>query len=359
MNKFPLVSVNILTYNAQNFIEPCLKSVLSQTYPNIEILIIDNNSKDKTIEIIESFIQNRKLPIQNIQLIINKKNLGFAAGHNIGIRKSKGEYVLCLNQDVVLDKDFIKNAVETIKVDSKIGAVQGKLFKVQSLKSKAQDSIIDTTGLMIFKNRRVVNRGQGEEDRNQYQRGEIFGVDGAAPFYRRSALEDVKLPINFRVNLRSRPRNSASIEFEYFDEDFFMYKEDIDLAWRMRLYGWKAVYEPKAVAYHLRGAGEGAVKNYLAVAKARRKISEFAKFYSFKNQRLMQIKNELPLLFFRDFYRIIIKEIAAWIYILLFEKYTWKAIKELLKQIPDAWRKRKIIMAHKRTTARDMKKWFV
>jgi len=364
MSNFPLVSVNLLTYNAQNLIEPCLNSVLEQTYPNIEILVIDNASEDRTLEQVTRYKeQETNFPIKIIE---NKKNLGFAAGHNIGIKESKGEYILCLNQDVVLDKDFIKNAVETMKIDRKIGAVQGKLYK-----AKIQDScfiqtkILDTTGLVMFKNRRVINRGQGEKDKGQYQRGEIFGVDGAAPFYRRSALEDVKLPIFkgaapqiISVNPRSYPHKSASIKYEYFDEDFFMYKEDVDLAWRMRLYGWKSVYEPRIIGYHLRGAGEQAVTNPIKIIQQRRKISQMAKFYSFKNQRLMQIKNELPTLFFRDFCRIIIKELSAWLYVLVFEKYSWKAIKGLIKQVPRAWKKRKIIVKRRRVGAREMAKWF-
>ena len=189
---------------------------------------------------------------------------------------------------------------------------------------------MDTTGLIAFKNRRFINRGQGEEDKNQYQASEIFGVDGAAPLYRRAALEDTK------------------INNEYFDEDFYMYKEDVDLAWRMRLFAWKAIYEPKAVGYHLRGAGDSAVQKPAEIIKQRKKISQFAKFYSFKNQRLMQIKNELPSLFFRDIFSILIKEIGAWLYVIFFEKYTWKAIKSLIKQIPNAIKKRKIIMKNKR-----------
>lgn len=330
MAKNELVSVNILTYNARGLIGPCLESVLKQTYKNVEVLVIDNASVDRTLEKVKKF---------PVKIIKNKKNLGFSAGHNVGIKESKGEYVLCLNQDVVLDKDFIKNLVGAMGADDKIGVVQGKLFKVKDIRYPS-DKIIDTTGLLMFKNRRVVSRGQGEKDKNQYKKGEVFGADGAAPLYRRSALEDVK------------------IDKEYFDEDFFMFKEDIDLAWRIRLYGWKAVYKPEAIGYHLRGAGEGAVKDYISVAKARRKISQFAKFHSFKNDRLMRIKNELPGLFFHDFYRIIIKEIAAWAYVLLSEKYTWKAIKELFKQAPNAWRKRKIIMKRKRVRTKEMARWF-
>jgi GT2 family glycosyltransferase len=334
MTRNKLVSVNVLTYNGQDLIESCLGSVARQTYKNVEVLVIDNNSQDDTLGKI------RNLPIRIIE---NKENLGFSAGHNIGIRESRGEYVLCLNQDVALDKDFIKNAVEAIEVDGKIAAVQGKLLKI--------NDVIDATGLVMFKNRRIIGRGQGEKDKGQYKRGEIFGADGAAPLYRRSALEDVKLPI-FKGG-------APSLDcFEYFDENFFMYKEDVDLAWRMRLYGWKAIYEPTAIAYHLRGAGEKAVRTPIAIIKGRLKLSKFAKFYSFKNKRLMQVKNELPGLFFCHFYCIIINEMAAWGYVLFFETYTLKVIKSLIKEVPTAWRKRKIIMKRKKIGTKEMKKWF-
>src|SRR4030042_5675917 len=135
MNK--LVSINILTYNAQDLIEPCLKSVLEQTYPNLEIRVVDNASSDKTLEKIKN------LPVK---IIRNKENLGFSAGHNVGIRESKGEYILCLNQDVILDKDFVRYAVEAMEKDNEIGAIQGKLYK--------KDKSLDTTGLLAFKNRR-------------------------------------------------------------------------------------------------------------------------------------------------------------------------------------------------------------
>jgi GT2 family glycosyltransferase len=332
-----LVSINILTYNGQDLIEPCLNSVLKQTYPNIEILIIDNASTDNTLKVISKFVSHSQI---GVGLIENKKNLGFATGHNIGIKQSRGGYVLCLNQDIVLDKNFVKYAVEAMEKNDKIGSVQCKLLKIRNM-NRPKSNIIDSTGLLAYKNRRIVSRGQGEKDKGQYKKGEIFGVDGAAPLYRRKALEDIK------------------IDDEYFDEDFFAYKEDVDLAWRLRLYEWKAVYQPKAVAYHLRTAGEKAVRNYISVAKERRKLSKFAKFHSFKNDRLMRIKNELPDLFLRDILYIIIKEIGAWAYVLFFERYTWKAIKSLIKQTPDAWRKRKLIMKNKKIDSKQISKWFV
>jgi len=329
------VAVNILSYNGEKLIGLCLKSVSEQTYPYIKVLVIDNASKDKSLEKVRE--TKIKFPLRIIE---NKENAGFAAGHNQGIRGNKGEYVFCLNQDVVMDKDFIKNAIELMEQDEKIGAVQGRLYKITDINNPIKE-VIDTTGLMIFKNRRVVNRGQGEKESGQYQKSEeIFGADGAAPIYRREALE------------------SAKINNEYFDESFFCYKEDIDLSWRMRLLGWKIYYEPKTIGYHLRGAGETATTKTKEIIRQRKKISSFAKFHSFKNQRLMQIKNELLGLFFSDFFSILMKEIGAWLYVLIFETYTLKVIRELFKTMPDAFKKRKSIMAKKKVSNKKMKIWF-
>ena len=105
------VSVNIVTYNAEKYIKECLGSVKKQTHPDIDILVIDSGSTDKTLE-----------KIKDVKVIKNKENIGFSKAHNIGIKESKGEYVLCLNQDIVLDKDFLKNIVEAMEKNDKIGS---------------------------------------------------------------------------------------------------------------------------------------------------------------------------------------------------------------------------------------------
>jgi len=339
----PLVSINLLTFNGKKYVADCLKSVFNQTYPNLEILVVDNGSTDRTTDYL------KKLPRRpNLKTIFNKKNVGFSVGHNQGIRESKGKYILCLNQDIVLDPNFIQKAVELLKRDEKISAVQGKLFRWQIGMPASEESegyqvsrILDTTGLAFLKNRRIINQEQGQLDEGQSEKiKEIFGADGAAPVYRRKALEDIVL------------------NGEYFDEDFFAYKEDVDLAWRLRLYGWKTVYQPKSIAWHDRTAGDNATRNYFIVIKERLKISKFGKYLAFKNGRLMQIKNEQIGAFLRHLPWLLPKEVASWIYVLLFEKYTWKAIKDLIKQTPLALRKRKIIMANKRVSSREMASWF-
>ncbi len=341
--KLPSVSINLLTYNAEKYIKNCLSSVFSQTYSNLEILIIDNLSTDGTIEYLKELPKK-----QNLKIIFNKNNVGFAAGHNQGIRASKGDLILCLNQDVVLGSNFIQEALKAFRTDGKIASVQGKLLRwnlglpiSNQFSGYSVSYIIDTIGFVIFKNRRIVNREQGQIDQGQFEEiEEIFGADGAAPVYRRKALENIK------------------IQKDYFDEDFFCYKEDVDIAWRLRLYGWKAVYQPKSIAWHARTAGDSAAKNYFSIIRERFKINKFSKFHAFKNQRLMQLKNEQPLLFVKHLPWFLPKEIISWAYILIFERHTWKAIKELFKLMPRAWKKRKIVMANTKVGAREMERWF-
>jgi GT2 family glycosyltransferase len=130
------------------------------------------------------------------------------------------------------------------------------------------------------------------------------------------------------------------------------------LAWRLRLYGWKALYAPNIVAYHERGAGESASKKSWEIIKERKNISLFAKKLSFKNQRLMQIKDEILPLYLKHLPWILWKEVRAWGYVLLFEPKILTALPQLFKQAPKAWRQRKVIMKKRKISARKMERWF-
>lgn len=327
-----LVSINIVAYNEEENIKKSLSSALNQSYGPIEVFLIDNASRDKTVGVAESAYGDQAV---SFNIIRNKENLGFGGGHNIGFRNSRGEFVLALNADCELDKDYVKYAVEVFRKNPDVGGVQGKLSNPRTKK-------IDTAGLLIFKNRRVINRGQGDDDLGQYDiPEEVWGIDGAAPIYRRTALEDTK------------------VWNEYFDEDFFAYKEDIDLSWRMRLAGWKMYYEPQALAWHDRSAGEGTSKNPLEIIRERKKISQFAKYHSFANQRLMQIKNESLVIFLKHSYAILPKELLTWPYALIFERRGAKSAFKFFKLIKKMLRKRKVVMSKKRVNNSDMEKWFL
>ena len=126
----------------------------------------------------------------------------------------------------------------------------------------------------------------------------------------------------------------------------------------MLLYGWQTIYQPAAIAWHWRGSGDSATRTPWGIIKERRKINQFAKYLSFKNQRLMQLKNDQGWLLLKHLPWFLPKEIASWLYVLLFERYTWRAIKDLFKQMSRAWQKRKIIMAKKKIGVKEMGKWF-
>lgn len=357
VNQNPLVSVITLVYNEIKFKEKFLDSLKNQDYSNIEVIMINNASTDDSKKRIFQWLQinDNKTGI-TYKWIDNENNIGFAAGQNQGIIASKGEYILCLNQDAWLDRYYIKNAIAVLKKDKKVASVQGKLIRFDFQNDKILD-IIDTTGLVMLKNRRIINRGQGiiccAEEKRQNKIEEIFGPDGAAPVYKRTALEDVKLP---RTEKKSIDQNNS---MEYFDEDFFIYKEDVDLAWRLRLYGWKNLFVEKCIAYHGRGAGDSAAVSALKIIEERRNISPLAKYYSWKNQRLMQIKNENINIFLKHLPWFLPKEIASWVYVLLFEEpQAIKSIVQMFLQLPAALKKRKIIMLRKKATNKEIKNWF-
>lgn len=355
-----LVTISILGYNDRGTIGAAIRSAALQRYPEIELVVVDNASPDGASGFRREALARAAAERRGIlgfglesRFVQNRENAGFARGHNAVIARSRGEFVLLLNSDAILEEYFVARAVEQFSRDEKIGALQGKVIRydfsanapVSQVLGEISHPVIDTTGLVVFKNRRIVNRGQGEADRGQFAAlEEIFGADGATPVYRRQALEDVKVCLAGRC--------------EYFDEDFFSYKEDVDLAWRLRLYGWKTLYVPGMLAWHARGSGESAATSWRRIIEERRRIKSLPKLWSFKNQRLMQLKNELVTLVLAHFPRILFKEIGAWLYLVVFERRTLRVLRELIRQAPSAFRKRRIIMARRRVGYGELVKWF-
>lgn len=263
------VSIHIVSWNSLKFIPECLKSVFGQSFKDFSVLIIDNASDDNTVAFIaENYPQ--------VKIIKNSKNLGFARAHNQGIITTDSEYILFLNPDIILKLDFLEKLMEVAKTDATSGAFGGKLLKIQTsdaeIGERQRTKVIDSVGLKIYKSRRVIDQGEGDEDVGQYERRrDVFGISGACALYRRKALEDIKIPVK---------TNGTSDE--YFDEDFGNYKEDIDLAWRLRLRGWRAVYVPEAIAYHFRGA------------PIRKRMGQFSlvAFLSYRNHLWMLLKDD-------------------------------------------------------------------
>lgn len=281
-----LVSVIIPTCGRNDYFIACLKSVIAQTYPSLEVILIDN-SLDPSV--------SRKADelSQTIQVYISPQNLYYCEGMNKGIELSHGEFVLCLNDDTVLDRFFIEEAMQGFALDSRIGMLSGKILRMDH-------ETLDSTGLFLTSYRTAKERGYGELDKGQFDRREyIFGVSGAVAFFRKKMLDDIR-------------ENTG-----WFDSTFRMFYEDLDVAWRANNCGWRAYYMPSALSYHVRG---GTARSESATGKkwARDYLTDDLCCDLIKNRYLMIIKNETWFGLLVCIVPIIIYDVFVWGYLVFF-----------------------------------------
>ncbi len=319
------VAVTIVTYNSGRFIRRCLESVLEQQYPAKQIVVIDNASTDGTRDILEWF-ENR------VKVVYNDENTGFAAAQNQAIAMSDSEWILALNPDVLLMPGFIATLVAAGGMHSEIGAVCGKLLKMSPDFQLPSPPSFDSTGIYFTPAMRHFDRGSGQLDQGDYDRFEyVFGATGAAALYRRAMVEDV------------------SLYGEFYDPDFFMYREDADVAWRAQLLGWRCLYVPIARGYHVR----------TALPDNRKAMSRDVNMHSVKNRFLMRIKNVTPAVYRRHWVTITLRDIFVVAACLTSEHYSLRAFAILWKTWPQTMKKRQEIMSRRRATDEYMYRWFL
>jgi len=243
----PKVSIIIVNWNGKKYLEECLTSVFNQTYPNYEVILVDNGSSDGSAEYVDTNFPQAKI----IRL---DKNYGFAKGNNIGIEEafkdSEVKYIATLNNDTKVDPYWLEELVKVAEMHEGVGSVAPKILFYHAR------NLICCVGIRICKDCNAKERGRLEEDNNQYENvEEVFGPTAAAALFRREMLEEIGL----------------------FDEDYFAYYEDVDLAWRGRLAGWKCMYVPKAIVYHI-------------LAGTSKQFSTFKAYYSERNRIWNMIK---------------------------------------------------------------------
>lgn len=331
-------TVSIVTYNSAQHLQRCLRSLEHQTRRDFSILLWDNASTDGSAEIAG---RNRELLEQ---LRISRVNVGFSAAHNQIIASTSSEYVLVLNPDVVLDPHFIERLVQALDRDPGSGSATGKLWRWPGEEAKPgptltsghaatgiQGRILDSTGIYFTTNQRHLDRGSGEHDRGQYDTREyVFGPSGAAAFYRRKMLDDIKTGD------------------EYFDEDFFVYREDADVAWRAQWLGWRCLYVPEARAFHVRRV----------LPERRPLLPRDINMHSFKNRFLLRVKNMDAGTYLRFLLPITCRDLLALGYVLSREHYSLRAIPLLLDALPRARSKRRSLISRRRVSPREMRAWF-
>jgi len=238
----PLISVIVVNYNGLKYLGPCLTALVTQSYKFREIILVDNGSSDGSAEYVR-----KNFP--QIFVIESETNQGFAGGTNAGIRLTKGEFILTLNNDTIPDHRFIENISIPMIGDPLVGMCASRMI--------FPDGSINSTGLCISRSGAIWDRGFSEQDSLQYEgKLDVFGPCGGAALYRRSMLDEIGL----------------------FDEDFFLYAEDADLAFRARWAGWICRYVPSAIVTHLQGGTAGIE-------------SDISVYYINRNQPWCVIKN--------------------------------------------------------------------
>lgn len=253
------VTVSVVSFESRALISDCLDAVRIQGAPIREVLLADNASEDETAELVKSrYPEVSVLPLD--------RNVGFGAAHNLNFARSRGRYFLALNPDVVLRSGFVSRLVEILDGDPALGAATGRLVRPGS------EGRIDSAGISYDRLRtRFIDRGRGAPRERFAREEDVFGACGAAALYRRAALEEV-----------SRPGESP------FAERFFMYYEDVDLAWRLGSAGWRTRYVPDAESVHMRG-GCGSSHDFIEYHLVRNRL-----WLSLRNASLSDFLRELP-----------------------------------------------------------------
>ncbi len=216
-----MINIIIVNYNGLQYLDHCLSSLIQQNYRDFDVTIVDNASQDGSV----AYIQE-KFPW--VRVVQSQENQGYGAAVNKGILKSSGEYILTLNNDTEVHPDFLRELLIAIESSPYNGMAAPKML--------FPDGRINSTGLAISRSGAVWDRGIFEEDKGQYDTcTSILGPCGGAALYRRTMLESIGL----------------------FEEDYFLYYEDADIALRACNGGWKCVFAPHARVMHLHGATAG------------------------------------------------------------------------------------------------------
>lgn len=281
MNKKPLVSVIIPNWNGQKWLRNCFYSIEEQTYKNVETILVDNASQDNSI----GYTKNN---YSNIKIIQNKENFGYALANNLAVKMVKGQILFFLNNDTKIKCNCIETLVNEIQKDENIGACAPKIMNYEGKTQLSLGVGCDIFGYPLL---------SGAE--------KLFYVDGAALFIRKDVFDEIG----------------------GFDERYFMFHEDIDLSWRLQLYGYKIKSVPEALVLHESGgtAVGGAIK------EGEYTTTSWRRYLAERNNicNLLKNYNFLTLFFVLPFYILInISECSIFLY---------KRKNDVVKAYIDAW----------------------
>jgi GT2 family glycosyltransferase len=309
-----VVSVILITWNSAPHLPRCLAGIALQSIA-VELIVVDNASTDDSLEIVGD----------GVRVIRNTTNRGFAAAVNQALKVARGEFVLLCNPDAFLTPKYIETLVAALqKAGEKFGAATGKLL------SAVDEGVVDSKGIRFTRSGRHFDIDQGRRDLANETTTEVFGVSGACALYRRSFLDAV------------------AIDGEAFDEDFFAYREDADLAWRGQLFGYKALYVPDAVAHHVRRV----------TPEVRRALPAAINMHSVKNRFLLRLKNEGLYLALRNAPFELARDLIAIAAVLTIERSSLPALAWLWKNRRRIMAKRREVQRRRIVSDRELAHWF-
>jgi GT2 family glycosyltransferase len=262
------VSIIVVNWNGQRFLEDCLSSLCRQTYTKREIILVDNGSMDSSVLYV-------KENFPDVKIVELRDNTGFTGGNAAGLKSSDGEFVALVNNDTRADDQWLENLVQPMLDNSTVGICASKLlFEAGRTINSAGDGL--TTAAV------GLNRGLGKDGALFSNPEFVFGACGAAVLYRRRMLDEIG----------------------FFDEHFFLYDEDTDLNFRAQLAGWKCVYVPTAIVYHKSNATSG-------------RLSDVHVYYHSRNLEFVWLKNMPSTLMLRLAHHKIIQELGSFCYLCL------------------------------------------
>jgi GT2 family glycosyltransferase len=300
------VTIILLSVDEAPMLARSLPAALAQQPAPDEVLVVDNACQDETAELAARHgARTLALPARR----------SYAAALNEAIAAARGDAVLLLNADCFLRPGFLAATVPRLS-EAGVGSVAPKL-----LRAGARDEEIDAAGMSIDRRRKNGLVGHGAPAEAFASPAPVFGADGAAALYRREALEDCRLGGS-----------------EVLDEDMELWASDADLAWRAQLLGWRSVYEPAALAEH--------VRTYSPSTRAQ--MSRSDRRLQFRNRYLMMIKNETAAGLARDLPAIALYETLALGYVLLREPYLLAGYRDAWRLRRGAWRRRRLVQARRR-----------
>jgi GT2 family glycosyltransferase len=320
------ISVVLVTWNSAPYLSRCLDGILQQTYRDRELIVVDNASTDTSADIVEPHAT---------RVIRNRTNRGFSAAVNQALAVASGEFLLVVNPDCYLEPEYVERLVAVFDqgapasspaggVPLDIGSATGLLLRARGWDIEPTKDV-DSAGMRMTRNGRHL-----DITTRPAALTEVFGVSGAAAMFRIAFLRDI------------------SVDGEALDEDFFAYREDADLAWRGQLRGWRAVCEPRAVAYHVRRV----------TPEARRALPAEVNLHSVKNRFLLRLKNEGAYLALRNAPFELARDLVVLIAALTVERSSLPAFAWLWRNRKRVLAKRRAIQSRRTVSDRDLAKWF-